>query len=854
MKTPLAALALLVGATSAFALNKGNAGPTEVTLKHRLPAPAPLTPEQALKTFRLPPGFRIELVAAEPMIETPVSISFDDQGRMYVVEMRGYMRDLDGTTEKEPTGRVSLLTDLDGDGRMDRATAFADKLVMPRAVMPVAGGALVAEPPNLFFCKDTQGDGVADERAVVTADFGTFGGQPEHMANSPTWAIDNRIYASGYGTSLRYQQGAWQRGPGLGRGQWGLCQDDAGRLFFNYNSDLLRADLLPAAAFARNPLLRTASSVNFQVMKDQSVYPSHPTPGVNRGYDAKTLREDGTLARATSTCGAVVYRGDALPPDCRGDAFVPEPSSNLVKRLKITEKDGVLTAEDVYPQKEFLTSTDERFRPVMTANGPDGALYVVDMYRGVIQHPAFLTHYLVANIKDRQLMEPLGGGRIWRIVRDDQDAPKAAKLPADGAARVRLLASPNGWVRDTAQRLLVESADAAVAPALRALLADQATSAVTRLHALWTLDGIGALTPADVRSALRDPGVQVRAAAVRMAPADMVPDLIAAKDDPAALVLAHLAIRLSAVNQPSADQALAELLTRHGQNALVREGALSGARGREVVLAQAVAAAATRENLSQTGPVLEALAALVSQAGKAGPFEQMLGVAVALGDRTNLRDAVLRGLDQTIRDAKTKKSSPLKTIWLSSEPKALGQLRAAVKNGAGLTHLTSLSSRLAWMGKPGAPAPPKITALTKAELARFEKGKVIFTSLCAPCHQPHGYGLDGLAPPLVDSDWVLGKPDVTAKIVLNGLGGPIKVGNRTWDLSMPPMGMLNDEDVASVLTYVRREWEHNSSPVDAKFVAGVRKQSADHPNSWTADELRPPTKKAVRAAKETAAK
>ena len=854
MKTPLAALALLVGATSAFALNKGNAGPTEVTLKHRLPAPAPLTPEQALKTFRLPPGFRIELVAAEPMIETPVSISFDDQGRMYVVEMRGYMRDLDGTTEKEPTGRVSLLTDLDGDGRMDRATAFADKLVMPRSVMPVAGGALVAEPPNLFFCKDTQGDGVADERAVVTADFGTFGGQPEHMANSPTWAIDNRIYASGYGTSLRYQQGAWQRGPGLGRGQWGLCQDDAGRLFFNYNSDLLRADLLPAAAFARNPLLRTASSVNFQVMKDQSVYPSHPTPGVNRGYDAKTLREDGTLARATSTCGAVVYRGDALPPDCRGDAFVPEPSSNLVKRLKITEKDGVLTAEDVYPQKEFLTSTDERFRPVMTANGPDGALYVVDMYRGVIQHPAFLTHYLVANIKDRQLMEPLGGGRIWRIVRDDQDAPKAAKLPADGAARVRLLASPNGWVRDTAQRLLVESADAAVAPALRALLADQATSAVTRLHALWTLDGIGALTPADVRSALRDPGVQVRAAAVRMAPADMVPDLIAAKDDPAALVLAHLAIRLSAVNQPSADQALAELLTRHGQNALVREGALSGARGREVVLAQAVAAAATRENLSQTGPVLEALAALVSQAGKAGPFEQMLGVAVALGDRTNLRDAVLRGLDQTIRDAKTKKSSPLKTIWLSSEPKALGQLRAAVKNGAGLTHLTSLSSRLAWMGKPGAPAPPKITALTKAELARFEKGKVIFTSLCAPCHQPHGYGLDGLAPPLVDSDWVLGKPDVTAKIVLNGLGGPIKVGNRTWDLSMPPMGMLNDEDVASVLTYVRREWEHNSSPVDAKFVAGVRKQSADHPNSWTADELRPPTKKAVRAAKETAAK
>jgi mono/diheme cytochrome c family protein/glucose/arabinose dehydrogenase len=854
MKTPLAVLALLVGATSAFALNKGNAGPKDVTLKFNLPAPTPLSPEEALKSFRLPPGFRIELVASEPMIETPVAISFDDQGRMFVVEMRGYMRDVDGTTEKEPIGRVSLLTDVDGDGRMDRAAAFADDMVMPRGVMPVKGGALVAEPPNLFFCRDLDGDGKAESRTIVASDYGTFGGQPEHMANTPTWAMDNRIYSAGYGVSFRALGDNWQRGPGLGRGQWGLCQDDAGRLFFNYNSDLLRADLLPAAAFTRNPLLRTASSVNFQVMKDQAVFPSHPTPGVNRGYDPRTLREDGTLARATSTCGAVVYRGDAFPSEYRGDAFVPEPSSNLIKRLKLTEKDGVITASDAHPGTEFLTSTDERFRPVMMANGPDGALYVVDMYRGMLQHPGFLTHYLMANIKARKLETPVNQGRIWRIVRDDHAAPKATKLPAEAAARVKLLTHPSGWVRDTAQRLLVEAGDAGNAPALRAILANTSAPAVTRLHALWTLDGLAAVTPEDIRSALRDADAQVRAAAIRMASTELLPDLIAAKDDVSPLVLAHLAIRLSAVNQPAADRTLAELLARHGKNALIREGALSGARGREVALAQAVAAVADRANLTETGPVLEALAALVSQAGKGGPFEQMLGVAVTLDDRTNLRDAVLRGLDQTIRDAKTKKTSPLKTIWLSSEPAPLARLRATVKSSGGLTNLTSLASRLAWMGKPGAPAAPKVTALTKAELARFEKGKVIFTTLCAPCHQPHGYGLDGLAPPLVDSDWVLGKPDVTAKIVLNGLGGPIKVGNRTWDLSMPPMGMLSDEDVASVLTYIRREWEHNGSPVDAKFVAGVRKQSADHPNSWTADELRPPTKKAVLAAKQEAAK
>lgn len=847
MKTPLAALALLVGATSAFALNKGNAGPAEVTLKFNLPIQAPLSPEEALKSFRLPPGFRIELVASEPMIEAPVAISFDDQGRLYVVEMRGYMRDMEGTTEKEPLGRVSLLSDTNGDGRMDQATAFVDGLVMPRSVMAVKGGAFIAEPPNLFFCRDTKGTGVADEKTLVAADFGTFGGQPEHMANTPTWAMDNRVYAAGYATSLRLNAGAWQRGPGLGRGQWGLSQDDAGRLFFNYNSDLLRTDLLPAAAFARNPLLREATAINNKVIKDQSVYPSHPTPGVNRGYDSKTLRADGTLANATSTCGAAIYRGDAFPAEYRGNAFIPEPSSNLIKRVIITETGGVLTGTNAYEEKEFLTSTDERFRPVMMANGPDGALYVVDLYRGMLQHPAFLTHYLAANIKARQLELPVNQGRIWRIVRDDQPAPRATKLPSDTAARVQRLTHANGWVRDTAQRLLVESGDAGAAAPLRALLSDTTQPAPTRLQALWTLDGLATVQADDIRRALKDSDLQVRAAAVRIAPADMLTELATLKEEAEPLVLAHLAIRLSAANLPAADQALCALLVAHGDNTLVREAALTGVRGREVALAQAVAARGQVTNLKQTGPALESLAALISQAGKAGPYDGMLAVAASLQDRTNLRGAVLRGLDQSTRDPKTKKAVPLKTIWLNAEPAALVKLKQTVTAADGVKNLEAIASRLVWMGKPGAPTPPKVVALTKAQQALFEKGKTTFTNLCAACHQPHGYGLDGLAPPLVDSDWVLGKPDVTTKIILNGLGGPIKVGNRTWDLTMPPMGMLSDEEVAGVLTYIRREWEHNGAPVDAKFVTGVRKQSTNHPNSWTADELRPLTKKASSA-------
>jgi mono/diheme cytochrome c family protein/glucose/arabinose dehydrogenase len=845
MKTPLAVLALLVGAASAIALNKGNAGPTDVQLKFTLPAPAPLSPEEELKTFKLPPGFRIELVASEPMIESPVAISFDDQGRMFVVEMRSYMRDLEGTTEKDPTSRVSLLTDTDGDGRMDKASAFLDNLVMPRGVMAVKGGAFIAEPPNLFFCRDTKGTGVADEKILVTSDFGTFGGQPEHMANTPTWAMDNRVYAAGYGTSLKLTNGAWLKGPGLGRGQWGLSQDDAGRLFYNYNSDLLRTDLLPAAAYARNPLLRDALGINNKVIKEQSVTPSHPTPGVNRGYDAKTLRADGTLANATSTCGAAIYRGDAFPAEFRGNAFIPEPSSNLVKRVKITEKDGVLTGANAYVEKEFLTSTDERFRPVMMANGPDGALYVVDLYRGMLQHPAFLTHYLIANIKARKLELPVSGGRIWRIVRDDQAAPKATKIPVSAAARVKLLTHPNGWVRDTAQRLLVESADVAAATPLRSLLTDVKAPATARLHALWSLDGLASARAEDVRLALKDSDAQVRAAAIRIAPAEMLAELCALKGEQEVLVLAHLAIRLSGANLPDADKALAELLVAHGDNALVREGALTGARGREVALAKAVSALGTDANLKQTGPVLDGFATLISQAGKAGPFEGMLEIAAGLGDR-HLRAAILRGLDQSIRDPKSKKAVPLKTIWLNAEPTSLAKLKKAVTEANVLKNLESVAARLAWVGKPGAPAPPKVVALTKDQQALLEKGKVTYANLCAACHQPHGYGLDGLAPPLVDSDWVLGKPDVTARIVLHGLGGPVKVGNRTWDLTMPPMGMLSDEDIAGVLTYVRREWEHNGAPIDAKFVTGIRKQFADHPNSWTSDELRPPTKKGAR--------
>ncbi|MGV3660490.1 MAG: DUF7133 domain-containing protein [Prosthecobacter sp.] len=822
---------------SASAVNKKNAGPEKVEIKFKLPPPVPLSPEDAMKTFKVEKGFRVELVASEPMIQAPVAISFDDQGRLYVVEMRGYMHDMHGAGEDQPTGRVSLLEDTDGDGRMDKSTAFLDGLIMPRAVMAVNGGALIAVPPNLFFCKDTDGDGKADVKDIVATDYGTQGGQPEHMANTPIWVMDNAIWSAGYATRFKLRGGVWQKDSGLGRGQWGLCQDDFGRLYFNYNSDMLRADLLPTEAFARNPLLRNATSINAKLAADQTLYPSHPTPGVNRGYDPKTLRPDGTLPKPTGTCGALIYRGSAFPAAYRGSAFVPEPCANLVKRFTMSEKDGLVVATNTAKNTEFLTSTDERFRPVQAMDGPDGALYLVDMYRGVIQHQSFLTHYLMANIQARKLEQPIDQGRIWRIVPDTTDRPQPVRLPKESAERVKHLSHPNGWVRDTAQRLLVESADAAAAPALREVANDINAKPLSRLHALWTLDGLGSAAPDLLRAALKDTSPQVRAAAVRIAPRDLVPDLVAMTEEKDTVVLANLAIKLTSLNLPDADGAVAKIIAAHGKNALVREGALTGLRGKEAAFARLVAGQLTKENGANIMPMMGALAALVAQANKAGLFEEMLELAASHPAAGPLQVATIKGLATSSSDPKAKNVKP-KLLWLDAEPMSLKALKAAMSDKGSARLFTSVEARLAWPGKPGAPPPPKIVPLNEAQTALFEKGRTTYNTLCTACHQPHGFGLDGLAPPLVDSEWVLGRPEILARIIMHGLAGPVKVSGRNFNLAMPPLPQLTDEDVAGVITYIRREWEHTASPVDVKTITAIREQSKGRMAMWTEQELK----------------
>ena len=480
-----------------------------------IPEATILTPEETLKTIRVPEGYKVEIVASEPLISTPVAMQFDPAGRLWVVEMNGYMPDLSAKGEDAPVGRVVVLEDTDGDGRMDKSTVFLDKLVMPRAISLRKGGALIAEPPSVYWCPDENGDLVADKKEVVIPAY-TAGGNPEHMPNGLLLAMDNWIYNAKSAKRYRFlQSGELKSDTSVFRGQWGISQDDFGRLYYNYNSDQLRADLLPASYLMRNPSLKSPEGVNIQIAKSQKVWPARVTPGVNRGYRKGGLIE-GKLAEFTAACGPLVYRGDAMP-ELRGNSFVCETSANLVKRNVHTEKGGYITAKSATEGTEFLASTSERFRPVNMADGPDGALYCVDIARGLVQHITYVTPWLRRQIIERKLEQPIDQGRIWRIV----PAKGAARQPALNLAKatpeqlVGALSDPNGWTRDTAQRLLVEQGASAPVAALEKT-AKSADQPLAHLHALWTLEGLEKLTSPVAVAALGDADPKVRAAAIRL--------------------------------------------------------------------------------------------------------------------------------------------------------------------------------------------------------------------------------------------------------------------------------------------------------------------------------------------------
>ncbi|MBA3672363.1 MAG: dehydrogenase, partial [Gemmatimonadaceae bacterium] len=450
------------------------------------------TPPEELLHLRPVKGYRVELVAAEPLVHDPVAIDFDADGRMYVVEMRAYMNNVQGTGEDRPIGRIMVVEDTNHDGAMDKATVFADSLVLPRAVKVLERGVLVAAPPYLWLMRDTNGDHRADTREVVRSDYGDPKGNPEHLANGLLWGIDNWIHNSNYAGQFRVgAAGPIEYRATPEEGQWGVSSDETGRLYRNSNEDPLRADLVSSHYAMRNPGLPAMRGVYERLTPNITVWPAHKTPAINRGYRPQTMRADSSLAHYTSAGSPTAYIGDRLPAELRNNLFITESAGNMVGRLIVRENaDGIPTARTAYDRAEFLTATDERFRPVNLANAPDGSLYVVDMYRGIIEHRFYITGYLEQKIRERGLEIGVGMGRIWRIVHDTMPRAQAPRLSARTPAELAgLLASPNGWSRFTAQRLLVERGDTSVLPALRTMAHSHADWRA-RLHALWTLDGL----------------------------------------------------------------------------------------------------------------------------------------------------------------------------------------------------------------------------------------------------------------------------------------------------------------------------------------------------------------------------
>ncbi len=480
-----------------------------------------LSPEEAMGTFQIEEGFRIELVASEPLIQDPVAMDFDEKGRIWVVEMQSYMPNVYGEGEDQPMSRIVILEDHDQDGKMDHSKVFMDKLVLPRTIAVTRGGIVYAEPPNLWFVENI-GDKPGKRVLIDTAY--AVGGNVEHQPNGMMRAMDNWFYNAKSKARYKYEHDKWVKEETEFRGQWGITQDDFGRLLYNTNSNQLRGDLVPPNSIVRNPNLSSKVAVNTKIAKNQKVYPIRPTPGINRGYREKMLDDEQRLTVFTAACGPVIYRGDQFPDEYQGNAFVCEPSGNLIKRNILAENGAYVEASHAYENREFLASKDERFRPVSMYNGPDGSLYMVDMYRGIIQHETYVTDYLREQIESRGLEKPIGLGRIYRITYEgdwwDQllsffDEPEQPALhEAADEELVEYLFHPNGWWRDEAQQLLVERNHEEIVPALLEVLEED--NDLAKIHALWTLEGMGKYSPDIIKKAIASENPKVVATTLRI--------------------------------------------------------------------------------------------------------------------------------------------------------------------------------------------------------------------------------------------------------------------------------------------------------------------------------------------------
>ncbi len=549
---------------------------------------SPLTPDEALHSISVPEGFSVELVASEPLIADPVNFAVGADGRLWVVEMADYPRG--ANDDGKPGGRVKVLTDTDGDGRYDKAELFLEGLNYPTGVLPWRDGALVTSVPDIIYARDTDGDGRCDERETLYTNFSPA--NPQHQMSGFTRGLDNWIYLAcgddngevlgvktGEKVSISGRDARIFPDTGLletvsGRSQYGRCRNDWNHWFGNTNGEPLLNFVVDDRYLARNPYVPAPSPK--VAMTDPPVAPPvYPTSRtVNRFNDLFDAN------RFTSACSPLIFRDTTLGEDVHGAGFICEPVHNLVSRLMLSPH-GVTYQGSRHPDEqssEFFSSTDPWCRPVRLATGPDGALWVADMYRQVIEHPEWISDDWQVKL---DLYAGRRQGRIYRVFRKDT-RPKAVPNLAekDSTALLEELGVANGWRRDTAQQLLVERADASVVPALRTMVAKDPRS-LGRLHALATLEGLNAITAVVLEAALGDSDPHVVAWAIALAEPLLASSpklsdrLLTLGDHADPHVRLQLALTLGEVKHPGVGAVLLKLSQQNPDDAWLRAAVIS---------------------------------------------------------------------------------------------------------------------------------------------------------------------------------------------------------------------------------------------------------------------------------------
>ena len=697
--------------------------PFLLSLVPALAIDGPLSPEDSLKYLRTEPGLKVELVASEPMVIDPVAVAWDEKGRMYVVEDRGYP--VGPGKGKPPIGRVLLLEDTHGDGKYDKRTVFADGLTFPNGVMPWKGGVYVTCAPYLYYFKDTDGDGKADIKEVVFKGFQDLS-TTQLRVSHPTLNVDNWVYLTSGLTAAKVSASAHTNRPIVflnrvdgrfrpgtdaleetaGTAQFGQTFNSFGRKFICSNRNHLQHVVMQSDYLKRNPFL--PFSLSLEDIPDHGaasrVYPlsaNITTAAFHAGY-------------FTSACGVTIYQGSDLPEAYYGNSFTCEPAGNLVHHDVISPSGVTFTASRMYPTNEFLASPDNWFRPVNLANGPDGAFYVCDMYRKTIEHPEYLPEATRA-VTDFESGKTMG--RIYRVV-SEQGRLQRRRLPFDlsKSSIAGLCAefnNPNIWWRMTAQRLLLERQDAHAVPILKEL-SRKGKTPEARLHAMRSLEGLNALDEDQIIHALRDPFPALREHAIQLAEpllahsARLVTEVMRLSADVDARVRFQCALSLGGLDENRKVPSLARIAYRGVGDKWVRAAALSGIQHYEERFLQAFLEEKKNANPEGLNTMMTELGHMLGAALSEDRLRKVMQELFAAKDPANLpwQMAAGAGFGEGIRLRPNNNSTNLLT--LSTLPQAQNsELKAALESlfhGAGEVALDAgqpMDSRVSAIGLLG---------------------------------------------------------------------------------------------------------------------------------------------------------